>query len=55
VEPLALDQHLGAGDQHDPVLPSFGIEIGGTSAGPFAAAAVAQPIVAPELAELFAG
>jgi hypothetical protein len=50
-EPFALDQDLGAGDQHDAKLPSFGIEVGGASDGPLLPAAVAQAIAAPELAE----
>ncbi len=52
VEPLTLDQDLGAGDQYGAVLPSVGIEVGGASDGPLAAAAVAQAIIAPELPEL---
>jgi hypothetical protein len=53
-ELLALDQHLGAGDQHDAVLPLFGIEIGGSPSGPLTAAAVARAIAALQLAELLA-
>jgi hypothetical protein len=34
------------------VLPELSIEVGGAADGPFAAAAVAQAIVAPEMPEL---
>jgi hypothetical protein len=54
VEPLALDQHLCAGDEHDAVLLLLDIEVRGSAHDPLPPAAVGEPIAALQMAELLA-
>jgi hypothetical protein len=54
-DPITLDQDPGAGDQHGPVLALGAVQVGVSAERPDAAPAVADAIIAPQLAEPVTG